>query len=82
MFQLGLFSNLWVWGGIGAMLVAQLLFTYLPTMNLLFHTAPIGLVDWASIVLVGLVIYIVIGLEKKVRRVVHRRMDSATSTRD
>jgi len=82
MFQLGPFRNLWVWGGIGAMLVAQLLFTYLPTMNLLFHTAPIGPVDWVSIVLVGLVIYIVIGFEKKVRRVVHRQMDGATSARD
>ena len=82
MFQLGLFSNLWVWGGIGAMLVAQLLFIYLPLMNRLFHTAPLGLVDWAYTVAVGLVIYIVIGLEKKVRRVVHRRMDSATGARD
>ncbi len=78
MFQLGLFSNLWVWGGIGAMVVAQLLFTYLPTMNLLFHTAPIGLADWASIMLVGLVIYIVIGFEKKMRRLA---IDGASSAR-
>ncbi len=64
MFQLGLFSNLWIWGGIVAMAVAQLAFTYLPLMNQLFHTAPIGLMDWLPILAVGLVIYLVIGVEK------------------
>ncbi len=67
-FQLGLFSNLWIWGGIAAMTVAQLLFTYSPLMNQLFHTAPIGLLDWLHILAVGLVIYLVIGVEKAFRR--------------
>ena len=64
MFRLGLFSNPWIWAGIAAMIAAQLLFTYLPLMNWLFHTAPIGWMDWLHIVLVGLVIYLVIGAEK------------------
>jgi magnesium-transporting ATPase (P-type) len=64
MFRLGLFSNPWIWAGIAAMIAAQLLFTYLPVMNWLFHTAPIGWTDWLHIVLVGLVIYLVIGAEK------------------
>jgi len=68
MFRLGLFSNPWVWGGIAAMTVAQLLFTYVPLMNRLFHTAPIGLMDWAHILAVGLVIYLVIGAEKTLRQ--------------
>jgi len=68
MFQLGLFSNLWIWGGIAAMAAAQLAFTYLPLMNQLFHTAPIGLVDWLHILAAGLVIYLVIGAEKTLRR--------------
>ena len=68
MFRLGLFSNPWIWGGIAAMTVAQLLFTYTPLMNRLFHTAPIGLMDWAHIVAVGLVINLVIGAEKTFRR--------------
>jgi len=46
-FRLGLLSNPWIWGGIAAMTVAQLLFTYAPLMNRMFHTAPIGLMDWA-----------------------------------
>jgi Ca2+-transporting ATPase len=46
------------------MMGAQLLLTYLPVMNWRFHTAPIGWMDWLHIVLVGLVIYLVIGVEK------------------
>ncbi len=67
MFHLGLFSNPWIWGGIAAMTVAQLLFTYAPLMNRLFHTAPIGLMDWVHILAVGLLIYLVIGAEKTLR---------------
>ena len=68
MFRLGVFGNPWIWGGIAAMAVAQLLFTYAPPMNRLFHTAPIGLADWAHIGAVGLVLYLVIGAEKAFRR--------------
>ena len=50
------------------MTVAQLLFTYAPLMNRLFHTAPIGIMDWAHILVVGLVIYLVIGVEKTLRQ--------------
>jgi magnesium-transporting ATPase (P-type) len=64
MFRLGLFSNQWIWAGIAAMLGAQLLITYVPVMNWLFGTAPIDLIDWLHICLVGLVIYLVIGAEK------------------
>jgi magnesium-transporting ATPase (P-type) len=67
MFRLGLFSNPWIWVGITSMIVAQLLITYMPMMNWLFHTAPISLSDWLHIVLVGLVIYLVIDIEKKWR---------------
>jgi magnesium-transporting ATPase (P-type) len=67
MFGLGLFSNPWIWSGIAAMTAVQLLFTCAPIMNDLFHTAPIGLVDWLHIQAVGLVIYMVIGFEKALR---------------
>jgi len=67
MFQIGVFSNLWIWLGIIAMGLAQLAFTYLPVMNRMFHTAPIGLTDWLHILLVGLVIYLVIDAEKRFR---------------
>ena len=67
MFRLGIFSNMWVWGGIFSMIMAQLAFTYLPIMNQLFHTAPIGLNDWLHIIAVGLTIHIVIALDKTIR---------------
>lgn len=66
--SLGLFSNMWIWGGIIAMTAAQLLFTYAPVMNHLFHTAPIGLLDWLHILAVGLVIYLVVEVEKHFRQ--------------
>ena len=66
--HIGLFSNMWIWGGIAAMIIAQLAFTYAPVMNQLFHTAPIGIMDWMQILAVGLVIYIVVGVEKAYRR--------------
>lgn len=67
MLKLGLFSNIWVWLGIIAMGIAALSFTYLPIMNSLFHTAPIGLTDWLHIFAVGLTIYIVVACDKRIR---------------
>ncbi len=67
MFSLGLFSNMWVWGGIFFMILSQLAFTYLPIMNQLFHTAPISLNDWLHVFAVGFIIHIVIALDKAIR---------------
>ncbi len=68
MFRLGVFSNPWIWIGIAAMTVAQLLFTYAPFMNRLFHTAPIDGMDWVYIIGVGLIIYFITAAEKGIRR--------------
>ncbi len=68
MFQLGVFSNLWVWVGVGSMVALQLLFTYAPFMNRFFHSAPIGWDAWWRILLTALVAYAIVGLEKWVRR--------------
>jgi magnesium-transporting ATPase (P-type) len=68
MFHIGVFTNMWIWLGIAAMTAAQLLITYSPLMNQLFHTAPISLMDWLRILAVGLFIYLVIGAEKSLRQ--------------
>ncbi len=68
MFQIGLFSNPWIVVGATTMLVLQLFYTYASPMNRLFHSAPISLIDWAYILAVGLVIYLVIGAEKMFRQ--------------
>ncbi|HLO61605.1 MAG TPA: HAD-IC family P-type ATPase, partial [Azonexus sp.] len=62
--QQGLFSNPWIWVGTGAMLGLQLAMTYLPVMNRLFQTAPIGVEEWGVIVGVALLCSLVISLEK------------------
>ena len=62
--SVGLFSNPWIWGGIAAMTLLQLAFTYIPAMNVLFHSAPIGVGSWLRVLGVGLVIYAVVGFEK------------------
>ena len=65
----GLFSNPWIWAGLGSMLTLQLALTYLPVMNRLFQTAPIGLVEWAEIVAVALLCSLLIGIEKWLSRI-------------
>lgn len=62
--RLGTFTNLWVWGGVGAMLVLQLLLTYWPPLNAAFATAPIGGRQWLEILGAALLASLLIGLEK------------------
>jgi cation-transporting P-type ATPase F len=54
--RIGLFSNPWVWLGAGVMLLAQLIFTYVPGMNTLFHTRPIDWIWWLYFSIAGLVV--------------------------
>ncbi|MED7820401.1 MULTISPECIES: cation-translocating P-type ATPase [unclassified Francisella] len=44
-FEIGLFSNKYIWIGIILMLILQLCFIYLPIMNMAFETSPISLKD-------------------------------------
>jgi cation-transporting P-type ATPase F len=63
-FSLGIFSNLWVVGGVSAMMFVQLLFTYAPFMNKLFHSAPISGMAWLKIIGVGMIVFVVVELKK------------------
>ena len=66
-FQLGIFTNLWVFGGVSSMLLLQIMYTYLPLMNRLFQSAAIGADSWARIVLSGVATYFIVEAEKKLR---------------
>jgi Ca2+-transporting ATPase len=66
-FALGFFTNRWVIIGSLAMLAAQFLLTYVPVMNRLFHTAPIGAGAWLRIVAVSAVAFIAVEIEKWIR---------------
>ncbi len=64
MFQIGVFSNMWVVLGVTSMIVLQVLFTYVPFMNQTLGSAPIGLAAWGRILGIGLAIYIFVEIEK------------------
>ncbi|MDK9724975.1 MAG: HAD-IC family P-type ATPase [Sterolibacteriaceae bacterium MAG5] len=61
-------SNPWIWWGVATMAALQLLFTYLPAMNRLFGTAPIGLQAWGEILAFGVALMVVMDLEKLLRQ--------------
>jgi cation-transporting ATPase F len=50
------------------MVLLQLLFTYAPFMNSLFLTTPTSLIDWARVLGVSLLGYLIVELEKWIRR--------------
>ncbi|RMH32493.1 MAG: cation-transporting P-type ATPase [Nitrospirae bacterium] len=68
MFQLGLFSNPWVTWGVSIMIGLQLLFTYSPFMQRLFHSAAVSGEEWGAIMAIGLISYAIVGFEKWLRR--------------
>ncbi|MCY2994663.1 MAG: cation-transporting P-type ATPase [Planctomycetota bacterium] len=68
MFRIGVFSNPWVLFGSASMVGLQLLYTYLPVMNRLFGSSPIGALEWVWILAVSLLAYGLVGAEKWLRR--------------
>ncbi len=81
MFHVGLFSNPWIWRGMGAMTALQLLLTYTPAMNRLFHTAPIDGPAWGLILAAAVTVYVIVEVETWLRLQWNRRRRSAPSTR-
>ncbi len=63
--EMGLWTNKWIYVGIAVILLLQAGFVYLPFMNVLFHTAPLGLGAWLQAAAVAVVIVPLIGLEKR-----------------
>ncbi|MEO5654074.1 MAG: HAD-IC family P-type ATPase [Marmoricola sp.] len=72
--RLGFFSNRWIIGGVLVQACAQAAFTYLPLMNQVFDTAPIGTEAWSRILLAVAGVSLVIVVDKflAVRRVKRR----------
>jgi calcium-translocating P-type ATPase len=54
--------------GVGAVVLAQIGFTYLPVMNAVFETRPVSLVDGVAIVGVAFLFLLVVEIEKLLRR--------------
>lgn len=68
MFYVGVFSNPWIWVGVTTMAILQLLLTYVPVMNRLFHTVPIDGTAWALVLAVALIGYAVVEVETWLRK--------------
>jgi len=67
-FALGFFSNAWVNGGAGLMLLLQLAYTYAPPMNALFASAPMNAAQWTRVLACAALVFVVVEVEKKLGR--------------
>jgi magnesium-transporting ATPase (P-type) len=67
MFRIGLFTNPWALIGIGIMILLQVLLVYLPAFNLILQTAPLNIEAWVRVLLISLVVFILIEVEKWLR---------------
>lgn len=67
MFRIGVFSNRWIIWGVSAMVGVQLLLTYAPAMNRLFHTTSIDGAAWGLVITTAGMVYLIVGIEKWLR---------------
>ena len=79
-FKHGLFDNkaiLVVWA---LMLFLQAAITYLPFMNATFHTAPLPPAYWAYPVILGVLVFLVVEIEKTIMRQIDRQNTAGQNT--
>jgi len=74
-FEVPFFSNPAVFVVSGALFLLQLGITYLPFMNDIFKTAPLGVRDWIPAILLGLAVFLIVEGEKAVMRLLERRKE-------
>ncbi|WP_341718724.1 HAD-IC family P-type ATPase [Micromonospora sp. FIMYZ51] len=65
--RIGFFANRWLLLGVVAQAASQLAITYLPPMNTIFGTAPIGPAVWLRILAVGAIVAVVVAVDKRLR---------------
>jgi magnesium-transporting ATPase (P-type) len=53
---------------IAAVIVFQMLFTYLPVMQHFFGTAPISIQQWSRIIILAIIVFMLVETEKTIRR--------------
>jgi len=63
-----MFSNRWIIVGVTVQAIGQLAITYLPAMNTVFGTAPIGADVWLRILAIAMAASLVVALDKRLRR--------------
>jgi P-type Ca2+ transporter type 2C len=65
------FNNVYVFIAVGALIVFQLIFTYVPFMNTMFGTSPIEGIYWMYAVAAGLIVLVIVEFEKLAARKVN-----------
>src|SRR5690606_38138260 len=65
--EIGYFTNPWIYIGIVAMLLLHAVFIYVPIMNTIFQSSPIGVYSWIRILIAGLGLFIIVSIEKLIR---------------
>ncbi len=64
----GILGNKVVLIALGALFILQMIFVYTPWFNLWFGTTPIDLADWSFVIAAGLLVFLVVEIEKWVTR--------------
>jgi magnesium-transporting ATPase (P-type) len=66
--RIGMFTNRWIIVGVTVQTIGQLAITYLPAMNTVFGTAPIGGEVWLRIRAIAAAASLVVAVDKRLRR--------------
>ncbi|WP_340682581.1 cation-transporting P-type ATPase [Amycolatopsis coloradensis] len=66
--RIGMFSNRWLIVGVTVQALGQLAITYLPAMNTIFGTAPLGGEVWLRILAIAVAAGLVVAVDKRLRR--------------
>lgn len=66
--SIGFLTNRWLWAGIAGMAALQVAFVQVPVFNRFFHTAPLDPGGWYRVLGFGAAIFIVVEVEKALRR--------------
>ena len=75
----GLFGSRAVLTAVGLVLLLQLAFTYVPFMQVLFDTRDLGLDEWRRILAIGLLVFLLVELEKAIRQRIYRNSEASSS---
>jgi len=67
-FDARLFTNGWLWGAVLVCVLLQLAAVYLPFLNTILHTVPLGARDWAVVAACALLPLVVIEVVKRIQR--------------
>ncbi len=67
--RLGPLSNRWILVGVTVQALAQLTLTYLPALNAVFDTAPLGVDVWLRILVIAVIVTLVVAVHKRVSAV-------------